>query len=75
MSNYPEGAEFDSRAPYNVEEVKFKFEINLKGMYYYEGNPPIDTDEAEEVVRKALEDFITARDGNIEIKHSDISIF
>ena len=75
MSNYPEGAEYDARAPYNTEEKIFKFEINIKGLYYYEYNGQLDIEEAEQAIKEALQNIIDSKDGNVDVINTDISVF
>ncbi len=76
MGNYPMGAEYDDSAPYNEKEKVVKFDVNIKGVYYYPYKGSLDIEDMLSKVQEALkEEFENVRDGNIDVVHFDISVF
>lgn len=74
MSNLPLGAEYDSRAPFNEKEKVFKFDLNIKGIAYWEYNGNLDIDEAQQSIKEKLVAALSQL-GDIDIVTSDVAIY
>lgn len=74
MSNLPLGAEFDPNAPFNTKEKTFKFDLEVKGIAYWEYNGYLDTDDAQETIKNRLLTALSKL-GDIDIVTSDIAIY
>lgn len=74
MSNLPLGAEYDPKAPFNGEEKVFKFDLNVKGIAYWEYNGYLDIDEAQQSIKERLVAALSQL-GDIDIVTSDVAIY
>lgn len=60
--------------PYNIQETTFKFDLNVKGIAWYEYYDYLDIDEARETIKKRLTVALSQL-GDIDIKAVDIAIY
>lgn len=76
MSNYPAGAEHDPFAPYNVKEKVFKFDINVKGLYYHEYFGTLDYEEVQSIIRGRIQAAVdqVLDQGDIDSVLVDVSV-
>lgn len=76
MSNYPAGAENDPFAPYNVKEKVFKFDINIKGIYYHEYFGTLDYTDAISVIEGRIKAAINQvlDQGDIDCISTDVGV-
>lgn len=74
MSNLPLGAENDPFAPYNIQEEKFRFDLGVKGIAWYEYYSYLDIDKAKEEITQHLVTALSQL-GDIDIKDIDIAIY
>lgn len=74
MSNLPLGAEFDPNAPFNTEEKTFKFDLEVKGIAYWEYNGYLNVEEAQQTIKERLLAALSQL-GDIDIVTSDVSIY
>lgn len=74
MSNLPLGADNDIRAPYNINETTFRFDLSVKGIAWYEYCGSLSVDEALDTIKYRLKETLMQL-GDIEIKDFDLSIY
>lgn len=74
MSNLPLGAEFDPDAPFNIKEKAFKFDLEVKGIAYWEYNGDLDTEDAQQTIKERLLSALSQL-GDTSIVTSDVSIY
>lgn len=74
MSNLPLGAKYDPKAPFNTEEKTFKFDLEVKGIAYWEYNGYLDVEEAQQTIKSRLLSALSQL-GDIDIITSDVSIY
>lgn len=74
MSNLPLGAAEDPTAPFNIKETRFKFDIGVKGVAWYEYYGDLDVSDAIETIKERISGALE-QVGDIEVHDLDMSIY
>lgn len=74
MSNLPLGADNDPSAPYNIREKVFKFDLNVKGIAFWDYNEYLDVEEAQQSIHERLIEALKQL-GDVDVCSSDIAIY